>query len=181
MRIIRRCCHVTALLHHSYACTSSRVAAAQMHPADVNDMAVPPAIILQQVPVAKGLMLWALLSSRVRGPTPTATLGSQHRVSLWVMPPPPCTPVSVHAPPSWGTAASQLHHHTVSAVPCPQAVWMHSMRQPLQELIMCGSDHGSSRRLGGPGRHSNGTLANQQDVHIGAACASLRLLASKST
>lgn len=41
MRIIRRCCHVTALLHHSYACTSSRVAAAQMHPADVNDMAVP--------------------------------------------------------------------------------------------------------------------------------------------
>lgn len=66
MRIIRRCCHVTALLHHSYACTSSRVAAAQMHPADVNDMAVPPAIILQQVPVAKGLMLWALLSSRVR-------------------------------------------------------------------------------------------------------------------
>lgn len=103
------------------------------------------------VPVAKGLMLWALLSSRVRGPTPTATLGSQHRVSLWVMPPPPCTPVSVHAPPSWGTAASQLHHHTVSAVPCPQAVWMHSMRQPLQELIMCGSDHGSSRRLGGHG------------------------------
>lgn len=87
----------------------------------------------------------------MRGPTPTATLGSQHCVSLWVMPPRPCTPVFVHAPPSWGTAASQLHHHKVSAVPCPQAVWMHSMRQPLQELIMCGSDHGSSRRLGGPG------------------------------